>query len=68
MLSNNEFYTIVQNDTWATISSKILGDVRLWWILVEFYNKKVTEKLELGTIIPVPTKGQILDYIGKWLK
>jgi len=63
MEDTNKFYVITKHDTWATISHKVFGDVRWWWVLVTLYSMSATEKLIPGKLLWVPSKEQVLSII-----
>lgn len=69
--SDDVFYRVKHYDTWYLISHYLYGDVRYWWIIVDFYiqdassNEESRDKLKnyedppAGEILRVPSKTRL---------
>lgn len=70
--SDDVFYRVKYDDTWYLISHYLYGDVRFWWIIVDFYIQDVSldgeprsrlrsfEDPPFGEVIRTPSRTRLL--------
>jgi hypothetical protein len=56
-------YTVVENDSWTSISYRFYNTIELWWLICKFNNvKNPFKELEAGTILKIPND-EIKDIV-----
>lgn len=63
-------YTVVENDSWTSISYLHYHTIELWWLICKFNDvKNPFEELEPGTVLKIPgeeIKNTVLNTISTY--